>query len=192
MEDKRITKTKRNLKQTMKEMLVEMPLAQIHVTDLCRRACTSRITFYTYFGDKQELLYAVFEDLYEEMRETFSALQRQNNPESETGQSYRNLLKCMFKLNEDNAWLFRTVDSGNVELSLTYYTYLIRRIEEFGIHYRQSSDTHPYDIGQLSAFLTLGFVGFRFISEEKHLPTPQIEEGMLGLMDELIHSPVFQ
>ena len=47
--DKRILKTKRNLKQTLLSMMDEKPFEKIGVTELCNRAETSRITFYTYY-----------------------------------------------------------------------------------------------------------------------------------------------
>ena len=45
MEDRRIKKTKRALKNTLIEMMTELPFEQISITALCDRAEISRITF---------------------------------------------------------------------------------------------------------------------------------------------------
>ena len=47
MEDKRILKTKRSLKKAMTEMLDKEDFEHISITELCRRAEVSRITFYS-------------------------------------------------------------------------------------------------------------------------------------------------
>ena len=51
-EDKRILKTKKNLKNTLLELLNEKAFEQITVKEICERSATSRITFYTHFADK--------------------------------------------------------------------------------------------------------------------------------------------
>ena len=51
MEDKRITKTKRSLKESMIRMLGEETFEQISITELCRKADVSRITFYSHYSD---------------------------------------------------------------------------------------------------------------------------------------------
>lgn len=52
MEDKRITKTKRNIKATLTALLQEMPFEKISVAEICRRGDISRITFYAHYEDK--------------------------------------------------------------------------------------------------------------------------------------------
>ena len=50
MEDKRITKTKKNLKYTLVDMLAEQPFEKITITELCSRTEISRITFYSHYS----------------------------------------------------------------------------------------------------------------------------------------------
>ncbi len=79
-EDKRVAKTKRNLKETMIELLQEMPFEKITVTELCRRGETSRITFYTYYEDKYALVNEMFADYIQEADQNYHDLQARNNP----------------------------------------------------------------------------------------------------------------
>ena len=59
MEDRRIIKTKKNLKATLIGMMSEIAFEQISITELCKRAEISRITFYSHYSDK----YALVDDI---------------------------------------------------------------------------------------------------------------------------------
>ena len=61
--DKRIVKTRNNIKQTLIKMLAEKSFEDITVKELCEKAETSRITFYTHYSDKTELVNSIFEDM---------------------------------------------------------------------------------------------------------------------------------
>lgn len=63
MEDKRITKTKKNLKYTLVDMLAEQPFEKITITELCSRTEISRITFYSHYSDKYALVDEMFQDM---------------------------------------------------------------------------------------------------------------------------------
>ena len=88
-EDKRVAKTKRNLKETMIELLQEMPFEKITVTELCRRGETSRITFYTYYEDKYALVNEMFADYIQEADQNYHDLQARNNPGGDGFIGYR-------------------------------------------------------------------------------------------------------
>lgn len=60
-EDRRITRSKRALRQALIALLEERGFDSITVNDLCDRADLNRGTFYNHFRDKENLL-AVFED----------------------------------------------------------------------------------------------------------------------------------
>lgn len=68
-EDIRITKTKEALSKAFFEMLVEMPLEDITVNDLCTRADVRRATFYKHFRDKSDFVFY----LIKAARERFDA-----------------------------------------------------------------------------------------------------------------------
>lgn len=63
MEDKRIIRTKHNLKDAMIRMLSIEDFEHISVTELCKEAKVSRITFYSHYSDKQSLLDDIFNDM---------------------------------------------------------------------------------------------------------------------------------
>lgn len=58
-EDIRITKTKEALSKAFFEMLIEMPLEDISINDLCVRADVRRATFYKHFRDKSDFVFSI-------------------------------------------------------------------------------------------------------------------------------------
>ena len=62
-EDRRVTMTKRMLKDALTEMLRETDIYHISIRDLCRRADVNRTTFYKYYGSQFDLLADMESDL---------------------------------------------------------------------------------------------------------------------------------
>ena len=79
MEDKRIVKTKRSLKAAMTEMLGKEDFEHISITELCRKAEISRITFYSHSSDKYALLDDIFNDMQRIGTEDYFRRQAENN-----------------------------------------------------------------------------------------------------------------
>lgn len=92
MEDKRIAKTKQNLRSALVELAGEKAFEQVTVTELCKRAGTSRITFYAHYSDKFELLDEVFQDMRQRASGLFYKRQHENNSAGDLTESYCNLM----------------------------------------------------------------------------------------------------
>jgi AcrR family transcriptional regulator len=54
--DRRVQRTQRMLTEAMIELILERGWDAVHVQDICERADVGRSTFYTHFGDKEDLL----------------------------------------------------------------------------------------------------------------------------------------
>ena len=98
MVDKRIRKTKKNLKATLIEMMNEIPFEEITITNLCKRADISRITFYTHYNDKYALIDDIFRDMSHIGSDIYRQLQIENNPSHDHVQSYCNVLHSLQSL----------------------------------------------------------------------------------------------
>lgn len=61
--DLRVYKTRRALTTALYDLLCEKSLNDITVTELCDRAMVRKATFYKHFGDKNELLTYMFQEL---------------------------------------------------------------------------------------------------------------------------------
>ena len=98
MEDKRITKTKCALKSALLKLLSTQAFDVISITELCKIANVSRITFYTHYKDKFALLDDIFNDMLIIGKEGYKRRQEENNPENNLTQGYLNVLDSILSL----------------------------------------------------------------------------------------------
>ena len=62
-EDMRTKRTKKALKKALTILMLKEPIEKISVTDICTEAEINRVTFYTHYKDKFELLHELLSDL---------------------------------------------------------------------------------------------------------------------------------
>lgn len=62
-EDMRKKRTKKALKEAIISLLETTSIDKISVIDICDKANINRVTFYTHYKDKYELIHEVFEDV---------------------------------------------------------------------------------------------------------------------------------
>ena len=160
MEDKRITRTKRILKQTMIKMLADSSFEQISIKQLCETAGISRVTFYTHYNDKYDLAEDIFSDMQEKGRMEFTHLQSTNNPEGDPITSYCNLLDCVLTIYYSNYEFFRhTLPAKNPYLSFSFYNYVMTIVES--LTEKVSKSVKPkYSPRKITGFLCYGLCGF--------------------------------
>ena len=71
-EDRRISMTKRMLKDTLTEMLAEKDIYHISIRELCERADVNRTTFYKHYGNQFDLLDDMESDLLHLIEKTIA------------------------------------------------------------------------------------------------------------------------
>lgn len=160
MEDKRIVRTKRILKQTMIKMLADSSFEQISVKQLCELAGISRVTFYTHYNDKYDLAEDIFSDMQEKGRAEFARLQNSNNAGDDPILSYCNLLDCVLTIYYNNYEFFRhTLPAKNPYLSFSFYNYVMAIVES--LTEKVSKSIKPkYSPRKITGFLCYGLCGF--------------------------------
>ncbi len=160
MEDKRIAKTRRSLKQTLIALAAEKPFEQITVTELCRAADTSRITFYAHYSDKYELVDEVFRDMRATASRVFYRLQRENNPNNDTVLSYCNLLDCILDVYYGQSPFFtHATPQDSHYLYYTLHHYITENVEYY-IRKTRPALSGEYTLKQIAAFICNGLWGF--------------------------------
>ena len=189
-EDKRIRKTKKFLKQSLIDLLENKPFDQITVTELCRQADISRITFYSHYDDKYALVDDISCDMLEIARDDFHRMQKENNPEGDPTASYCNLLDCILNLYGDKKHFFRhTIPSENPYLYYTFYQHISENIE-----HRIEKESHllqpKYSYKKVSAFLCNGIWGFINESYEENASLEDIRQETRELLKNLLTSGV--
>lgn len=159
-EDKRILKTKRNLKNTLIELLDEKMFEQITVKEICERSQTSRITFYTHFADKYELLDSIFQEYLAFARNEYADLNKQNNPEKDPIQNYCNLLESILDLCLSTIpFLNNTFPSDGSYINTSFYHYLYKYVEH-RVERESAYLEYKYSVSRIASFLTYGFWGY--------------------------------
>ena len=91
-------------------MLGEKDFEHITITELCRAAEISRITFYSHYSDKYALLDEIFDDMLKLGTEDYYRRQRENNPIGRLAAGYVNMLDAILQLYSDRFDFFRHTD----------------------------------------------------------------------------------
>lgn len=103
-EDRRVTMTKRMLKDALLDMLKTESIHRISIRDLCERADINRTTFYKYYGSP----YALLEDIEGDFLRNIEKSIRENA-------NYSELLFSITRYIGDNIELSRLLINSNVD-----------------------------------------------------------------------------
>ncbi|MGI2326792.1 TetR/AcrR family transcriptional regulator [Planococcus sp. YIM B11945] len=69
--DLRVVKTKEALKEAMVELLKEKTLKSISITEVCRKAKVNRGTFYSHYGQVEDLFEDYFKDIMKDLTDSY-------------------------------------------------------------------------------------------------------------------------
>ena len=191
MEDKRIRKTKRNLKNTLIQMLSEQSLEKVSVTELCRRAETSRITFYAHYNDKYALVDEIFQDMLETGTKDYRRRQRENNPGNDFVLGYANMLDSILAIYYDRFEFFRHTDPGkNPYLAFAFYNIVLDTVELHTNRVRRGELKLKYSARQIAGFVCFGLFGFINECHVEKTPLETIKEDCRILLTDILESDV--
>ena len=185
--DKRIIKTKKGLREALKSLLDEKPFDKINVTEICARSQTSRVTFYTYYNDKYDLLTDLYHSLADEAQESFRKRQKSNNPQESFDKSIQNLLDTILSF-EDNSVFSAARLALEHDFIPIYHDFLLDCIRRFEIRYPEQMQSR-YPVQQLNSFIAFGLWGFL----HSH-PGPVTEKDKADarmLINDLVNSRIF-
>lgn len=196
MVDKRIKKTKKNLKSTFISMMSSTSFEDITITELCKQADISRITFYTHYSDKYALLDDIFQDMIQIGSRIYRRMQNENNPERDYVKSYCNVLHTILELYYSNYEFFcHTRPDKNPYLAFSFYNYALTTIE----NYTQQKEAESlqleslhfkYSARKIAGFLCYGLAGFINEGYAENLPLETIQAEATNLLTSLLTSNV--
>ena len=191
MVDKRIRKTKKNLKATLIEMMNEIPFEEIAITDLCKQADISRITFYSHYNDKYALIDDIFQDMSHIGSDIYRQLQIENNPGHDHVQSYCNIRHSLQSLYHTYYDFFcHTNPDKNPYLAFTFYNYLLKTVETYTHQKELQSLNFKYSARKITGFLYYGMAGFINESHSENTPSEIIQQEADQLLKALLTSDV--
>jgi len=179
------------LKHVMLEMMDEMPFDRITVKEICSRANASRVTFYTWYDDKYDLLEDYFTDLQQTASGDFDELQKKNNPENSALKSFENLLDCIMNLYRSSYAFFKHMGRGrDEEIFSRCSRKILQYFELFTDEYM--NELHPvFGSRETSAFLCSGLWKFADAEITQGKPSGQIRKDAGKLLAILLHSDLF-
>ena len=190
MEDKRIAKTKKNLKNAMIAMLGEKDFEHITITELCRAAEISRITFYSHYSDKYALLDEIFDDMLKLGTEDYYRRQRENNPTGRLAAGYVNMLDAILQLYSDRFDFFRHTDpEKNPYLASRLYSIVLETVEQHTLHVKKRMRL-KYSPKKIAGFVCFGMFGFVNESREENTPMDELLPQARVLLTDLIRSGI--
>ena len=190
MEDKRILKTKRSLKKAMTEMLDREDFEHISITELCRRAEVSRITFYSHYSDKYALLDDIFNDLLAVGTEDYYRRQKENNPGGKLTAGYVNMLDSILKVYYDRFDFFQHTDpEKNPYLASRMYSIILETVEMHTLHVKKRMKL-KYSPKKIAGFVCFGMFGFVNEAHNEKTPLIHIQKEARGLLADLLRSGI--
>ena len=190
MEDKRIVKTKRSLKAAMTEMLGKEDFEHISITELCRKAEISRITFYSHYSDKYALLDDIFNDMQRIGTEDYYRRQAENNPSHRLATGYVNMLDSILELYYDRFDFFQhTNPEKNPYLASRFYSIVLETVEQHTLHVKKRLRI-KYSPKKIAGFVCFGMLGFVNESHKEKTPLEEIKKEARELLTDLLKSGV--
>lgn len=190
MEDKRIVKTKRSLKAAMTEMLGKEDFEHISITELCRKAEISRITFYSHYSDKYALLDDIFNDMQRIGTEDYYRRQAENNPSHRFAAGYVDMLDSILELYYDRFDFFQhTNPEKNPYLASRFYSIVLETVEQHTLHVKKRLRI-KYSPKKIAGFVCFGMLGFVNESHKEKTPLEEIKKEARELLTDLLKSGV--
>ena len=192
MEDKRVIKTKRNLKNTMIRLLSsKIPFEKISISELCREGETSRITFYTHYDDKYDLAEDIFRDYIAVAEKEYYSLQSKNNPNGIALYGYYNMLDSILNLYHNNIELFSTISPDrNPYLYSAFYQHIFCRVNGYII--KRSEQMKPkYPVRQMTSLICNGLLGVITDCYNPQIPQEEQRSSIMSMFNDILKSDIF-
>ena len=188
--DKRVTKTKKNLKNTFINLILCKPFDKITIKELCDASDTSRITFYAHYKDKYDLIEDISKDMVEGAKLEYRRLQTENNAEKNPIKSYCNFLDCVLNVYYDHFEFFSHISSyENPYLNFSLYEYILKYLK---IHTQRRSEflKPKYSLRKIAGFLCYGFLGFIKESNTEGNTKETVRQEMRSILKKILESEV--
>ncbi len=190
MEDKRIIRTKRTIKDTLIRMLDQMPFERITVAGICREGYISRVTFYTHYDSKYTLVREMFADYIHEADEGYHRMQQKNNPDNDGRIGYENLMECIADVYFSNRNFFaHTRPEENPYLFSEFYNHVFNTVDDY--MKRHKNLLVKYAPRQTAAFICHGLLGLFYICMNDKMSEAEIRTLAMSMFRDILKSELF-
>lgn len=191
MTDKRIIKTKQILKSTLIEMMKIQPFEKVKVKELCEKANTSKLTFYTHYDDKYALLQDIAKDMEQEVMDYYQKLQIDTDAGNDWVKHNQNLFRAIIHIQQKYTDIFRTAGKEeNYFFFYFFYEVLLNALDNDNQLLFDNTQTY-YPKRAICAFLITGMFGYIYQSRNNNVPDMDIYNQLFSLTTDLSKSNVF-
>lgn len=124
-EDRRVIRTRRDLRAAMNELLQKKSFDKININDICTLAMVNRMTFYNHYKDKYELL----RDVILELRETILQKTQELRPQISVNSHPIIYFETLTRAITDELLLRKNIIVAliNNETSLTMFSEILKK-----------------------------------------------------------------
>ncbi len=190
--DKRIIKTKNNIKQTFINLLAGKAYEEITVKELCEAAQTSRITFYTHYSDKSEVALDIFEEMHKKTMDDYHRRQDEGSLSGDIVTSYLNILDSILDTYYTNYHFFKhTHKDKSPTLNYMYFKYMDERIA-MKIEKDRERLNPRYSLSMTCEFIFSGLRGFISAGRSEGLKADEIRVLARELLGRLLENEVLR
>lgn len=188
--DKRIEKTKHMIKSAMLNLMKKKSFNKITVKEICENAFTSRITFYTYYENKNELVEDIAADIKDEIITHYEQLQIKNNASNNIIQAHINIIDSILETEQkyfDNTGY--TPHTISPEMQLYYFKYIKQFVAETENRLVKINPKYPEKL--FSAFLAGGVWAYIGEAEASGRSLQDTRNEVKSLLTEILKSKLY-
>ncbi|MDO4467646.1 MAG: TetR/AcrR family transcriptional regulator [Bacillota bacterium] len=194
MEDLRIQKTRKALKQALVRLLSEKSFEKISVTDICKESGISRITFYTHYDHKFDLAQEIFSDYIQSGRTMFQLKKNNQKLYPNTSEDIQNCLiylDCFVELIIANPQFFSPIFTEDNPYLLSMMTSLLLDSVERFSKKQELSFKLKFSPRQIAGFIIYGVAGFAKESSSAGKDIKTIESDVKRLLVDMLDKSIF-
>ncbi len=148
-DNQRVRCTKNQLAAVLTEMLLEMPIQDVSIVELCQRAGINRTTFYYHYGSQFDLLEEISDKFLDSVRLRLSSV------EPASRESVLEKVTLTFTFMEENSQLSRLLLNNMIDPEFAYRIVSLPEIPELLSVYHNDN----YDADMQKAADTLAVTG---------------------------------
>lgn len=188
--DKRIEKTKHMIKSAMLNLMKKKSFNKITVKEICENAFTSRITFYTYYENKNELVEDIAADIKDEIMTHYEQLQIKNNASNNIIQAHINIIDSILETEQkyfDNTGY--TPHTISPEMQLYYFEYIKQFVADIETRLVRINPDYPEKL--FSAFLAGGVWAYIGEAEASGRSLQDTRNEVKSLLTEILKSNLY-
>lgn len=193
MEDLRIQKTRKALKQALIKLLSEKSFEKISVTDICKESSISRITFYTHYDHKYDLAQEIFTDYMDIGRNVFQSKETKimDNTQSKNDiQNFTIFVDCVSDIIVANPNFFRPILEQDNPYLLSVFTNILLDTVEKLVNQHETVRKTRYSSRQITGFLIYGIAGFVKEAKGQNIPFSKTKEDVKQLMTNILEQGI--